>query len=155
MEQSQLEWKALEYEYMHKSPDWFWALGIIAIAAAANSIIFSNILFAIVILIGAFTLGIHSVKRRNTIYFKINTRGIVINKKLYPFTALESFWVEYDDEHVQPKLLIKSKKLLAPHIVIPIEEISPLEVRDFLLDYLEEEEDSESLAQKIVEFFGF
>jgi hypothetical protein len=151
----QFEWEALEYEYTHKNPDWFWALGIIAIAAAATSIIFSNILFAIVILIGAFTLGINSAKKPSVVYFRINTRGIVINKKLHPFTILESFWVEDEDENVQPKLLIKSKKLFAPHIVIPIEDVSPLEVREFLLEYLEEEEDSESLAQKIVEFFGF
>ena len=108
----QFEWEALEYEYTHKNPDWFWALGIIAIAAAATSIIFSNILFALVILIGAFTLGINSAKRPNIVHFKINGRGIVINKKLYPFTALSSFWVEDDDEHAQPKLLIKSKKYL-------------------------------------------
>ena len=63
--------------------------------------------------------------------------------------------MEDEDENTQSKLLIKSKKLFAPHIVIPIEGVSPLEVREFLLEYLEEEEDSESLAQKIMEFFGF
>ena len=150
-----LEWQAFEHEHIHKSSDWFWALGIIAIAGAVTSIIFGNILFAIVILVGAFTLGMHAAKRPTRFNFKISARGVIIGNKMHPYSSLESFWVDDEDEHILPKLLIKSKKLLAPHIVIPIEHISPDDVRDYLLEYLTEEEDSESLAQKIMESFGF
>ena len=155
MQQAQLEWKAFEHEHIHKTSDWFWALGIIAIAGAITSIIFSNILFAIVILIGAFVVGMHASKKPNMVHFRITNRGIIIDKVMHPYSSLESFWVEDDNEHEQPKLLVKSKKLLATHIVIPIEHIAPDDVRDYLLEYLDEEEDSEPLAQKIVEFFGF
>lgn len=152
---TQLQWQAFEHEHLHKSSDWFWALGIIAIAGAATAIIFSNILFAIVIIIGAFTLGMHAAKRPNLVSFKINERGVVIDNKLHPYSSLESFWVEDSNENIQPKLLVKSKKLLALHVVIPIEHVSSSDVRDYLAQYLAEEEDSEPLAQKIVEFFGF
>ncbi|MBV22419.1 MAG: hypothetical protein CMI57_02920 [Parcubacteria group bacterium] len=155
MQQSQLEWRAFEHEHIHKSSDWFWALGIIAIAGAVTAIIFNNILFAIVILVGAFTLSVHAVKKPNLVNFKISERGIIIDNTLHPYSSLESFWVEDESEQTSPKLLIKSKKLLAPHIIIPIENASPNDIRDYLLEYLAEEEDSESLAQKIVEFFGF
>ncbi|MFQ5661924.1 MAG: hypothetical protein ACE5F2_01590 [Candidatus Paceibacteria bacterium] len=152
---TQLQWQALEHEHIHKSSDWFWALGIIAIAGAVTAIIFNNILFAIVILVGAFTLGVHAVKRPNLVSFQISDRGIIIDNTLHPYSSLESFWVEDESVQTSPKLLIKSKKLLASHIVIPIEHVSPDDVRGFLLEYLTEEEDSESLAQKIMEFFGF
>jgi hypothetical protein len=155
MRQSQLEWNTFEHEHIHKTSDWFWALGIIAVAGAITSIIFSNILFAGVVLIGAFVLGMHAAKGPSMVHFKISHRGIIINKIMHPYTSLESFWVEDIDENIQPKLLIKSKKLLAPHIVIPIKHISPEEVRSYLLEYLEEIEDDESLAQKIMESFGF
>jgi len=152
---TQLEWQAFEHEHIHKSSDWFWALGIIAIAGAVTAIIFSNILFAILILVGAFTLGMLAVKRPSRVNFRISERGVVIGSKMHPYSSLESFWVEDEEEHALPKLLIKSKKLLVPHIVIPIDHISPSDVRDYLSQYLAEEEDSESLAQKIMEFFGF
>ena len=155
MQQTQLEWNTFEHEHIKKTSDWFWALGIIAIASAATSIIFSNILFAGVILIGAFVLGMHASKGPKMVYFKISHRGIIIDNIMHPYTSIESFWVEDDDESIQPKLLIKSKKLLAPHIVIPIKNVSPDDVRDHLLEYIDEVEDSESLAQKILEFFGF
>ena len=67
MQQSQLEWRAFEHEHIHKSSDWFWALGIIAIAGAVTAIIFNNILFAIIILVGAFTLSVHAVKKPNLV----------------------------------------------------------------------------------------
>ena len=142
MQQIQLEWNAFEHEHIKKTSDWFWALGIIAIGGAATSIIFSNLLFAGVILIGAFVLGMHAAKRPKMVHFKVSSRGVVIDNIMHPYASLESFWVEDSEEDVKPKLLVKSKKLLAPHIVIPIENISPDDVRDHLLEYLEEEEDS-------------
>jgi hypothetical protein len=152
---TQIEWQAFEHEHIHKSSDWFWVLGIIATTGAVTAIIFSNILFSIVILVGAFTLGMHAAKRPSRVNFKITERGVIIGNKMYLYSSLESFWVEDENERALPKLLVKSKKLLAPHIVIPIDNISPSDVRDYLLQYLAEEEDSESLAQKIMEFFGF
>lgn len=154
MQKQQLEWNAFEHEHIEKTSDWFWVLGIIAIAGAVVSIIFNNILFAITIIIGAFVVSINANKKPNKINFKINNRGVIINNTMHLFSSLESFWVK-DDEENKPKLLIKSKKLLMPHIVIPIEGVSPEDVRNFLLEYLNEEEDDEPLTQKIMEFFGF
>ena len=155
MEQSLLEWSAYEHKHIRKSSDWFWVFGIITITGAVISIIFNNILLAIVILTGAFVLALNVAKKPNTINFKINKRGVIIDNKLYLYNSLESFWVEDNEEYGAPKLLIKSKKMFATHIIIPIKQVSPSEVRDYLIKYLDEEEDSEPLSQKIVEFFGF
>ena len=155
MEQLLLEWSAYEHKHIRKSSDWFWVFGIITITGAVISIIFNNILLAIVILTGAFVIALNVAKKPNTINFKINKRGVIIDNKLYLYNSLESFWVEDNEEYGAPKLLIKSKKMFATHIIIPIKQVSPSEVRDYLIKYLDEEEDSEPLSQKIVEFFGF
>jgi len=155
MEQSLLEWSSYEHKHIRKSSDWFWVFGIITITGAVISIIFNNILLAIVILTGAFALAVNVAKKPSIINFKVNKRGVIINNKLYLYNSLESFWVEDNEEYGAPKLLIKSKKMFATHIIIPIKQVSPSEVRDYLIKYLDEEEDSEPLSQKIVEFFGF
>ena len=155
MEQLLLEWSAYEHKHIRKSSDWFWVFGIITITGAVISIIFNNILLAIVILTGAFALAVNVAKKPSIINFKVNKRGVIINNKLYLYNSLESFWVEDNEEYGAPKLLIKSKKMFATHIIIPIKQVSPSEVRDYLIKYLDEEEDSEPLSQKIVEFFGF
>ena len=84
----------------------------------------------------------------------INQKGITVEKEMYPFATLESFWVESQDEENQ-KILLKSKKLLMPLITIPLEEHHHLDVREFLLQYLPEEEMHEPLSQKIMERLGF
>lgn len=153
--QTQLEWSAFEHEHIKKTSDWFWAFGIISVASAITAIIFNNILFAIVILVGAFVLGMHAAKPPKKVYFKIGSRGIVVDNVMYPYSSLQSFWVDNENEYIAPKLLIKSKRLLVPHIVIPIEYVEPNDVREYLSEYLDEKEDSEPLAQKIMESFGF
>ncbi|KKW40533.1 MAG: hypothetical protein UY91_C0041G0006 [Parcubacteria group bacterium GW2011_GWB1_55_9] len=42
-----LEWKGREYDHNPKSADWYWALGIIAVAATVAAILFGNYLLAV------------------------------------------------------------------------------------------------------------
>ena len=48
-----LEWKGREYDHNPKSADWYWALGIIAVAATVAAILFGNYLLAVLIVIAA------------------------------------------------------------------------------------------------------
>jgi len=149
-----ISWESLEYDFFEKSSDWFWALGIVSISIAITSIIFNNLLFAILILIGAFALAIYAVRKPDLVKYEVNQRGIMINETLYPYSSLDSFWVEHNVE--RPKLLVSSKKILMPHIVIPLNpELDTDDLRDYLLDYVDEEEQREPLASRIMEYLGF
>jgi hypothetical protein len=149
-----IEWEELEYEFFEKKSDWFWALGIISISIAVTSVILGNLLFAILILVGSFTLALYAAKKPDIVHYEINQKGVVIEDKLYPYNSLDSFWVDSDRE--KPKLLVTSKKLLAPHIIIPLnEELDTDMIRDYLLDRVDEEEQRESLSTQIMEYLGF
>jgi hypothetical protein len=153
---SPLRWQALEYHHEPKSTDWFWAVGIIALCVAITSIIYGDVLFAILILIAAGSLAIYAVREPDLVSFELNDKGVLIERKMYPYATLESFWVEeHNNVHPHPKLLIKSQKLTMPLIVIPIDEVHPDEVRNFLLNYLAEEQHFEPLSQKVMEYLGF
>ena len=149
-------WEAHEYLFQEKTSDWYWAVGIVTISAAVLSIIFGNILFGLIILIGGFTLSVFAARKPGIVRYEIGKTGILIDKRFFPFGTLESFWVE-DNRHVdmQSKLLIKSQRVIVPLIVIPLEGISPEDLRDFLLDHLLEEHHTEPLGQKIMEGLGF
>lgn len=149
-------WETYEYFHQEKTNDWYWALAIIAISAAVISLIFGNILFALLILLGSFTLALFGARKPNIIRFEINTTGLLIGSTLYPYNSLHSFWVE-DNNHlgVQSKVLFRSRKLAVPLLVIPLDGIHPEELRDFLFDHLPEEEHSEPLSQKLLEYLGF
>jgi hypothetical protein len=54
-----------------------------------------------------------------------------------------------------PKVLIKSKKVMMSYIHLPVEEVDIEDIRDYLLMYLREEELEESFLEKLLEYFGF
>ena len=68
---------------------------------------------------------------------------------------LESFWVEDTEYH--DKIILRSKKPLSPFIIIPFDSTTtdPESIRDYLLDYLDEEELEEPLHQILMEWLGF
>ena len=149
-----ISWKALEYKRKEKTTDWYWAVILIALAIVVISFIEHDALFAILIIISTGILISFSVIAPKIIDISINQKGFTVGKEMYPFATLESFWVENADEDNQ-KILLKSKKLVMPLIIIPLEEHHHLDVREFLLQYLPEVEMHEPLAQIIMERLGF
>lgn len=151
--QGSLRWEAYEHEHIERGSDWFWALGIIAVCGAVTSIIFGNVLFAIVIIAAAFTIGLIAKHPPVLHEFEIGEKGIRIGNDLHTYDTIISFWV--DDELDEPLLLIDTTKFMAPNLIIPIGDIDPEEIREYLRPNAKEVPMKEPLAHKILEFFGF
>ena len=149
-----ISWRALEYKRKEKTADWYWAVILISLAMVVTAFIMHDVFFAILIIISTAILVSFSIIAPRTIQININQKGVTLEKERYPFATLDSFWVENADEDNQ-KIILRSKKLLMPLVIIPIEEHSHLDVREFLLKYLPEVEMHEPLAQKIMEKLGF
>jgi hypothetical protein len=152
MEDSNLNWQAYEYFHTEKTSTWFWVVGIIAVTAAIISILLGDIILAILILIAAITLSMHAHKAPPLTNVELNEKGIVYDNIFHPYKSLDSFWVEED--HF-PKILLKSKKTLMPLIVIPVMEIHPEVIREFLRNYLQEEKLEQPFLQKLMDYLGF
>jgi hypothetical protein len=150
-----LHWQTFEYEERERTPDWFWAVGIITVSIAVASIIFNNVLFAIVILLGGFALSLYAARPPREIDVVLDDMGIRVEKFFYPYRTLESFWVE-ETEH-RARVLIKSQRLIMPYIILPINEteIEPEEIEKYLGRYLPRVFHSESLFHHIMEYLGF
>lgn len=149
-----LEWHELEHQRSEKSPDWYWAVGIITVAAAITAIIFNNILFAIVIIVGSFVLTMHAIKEPPVRHYRVTERGIHIDNIFYPYSNLRSFWVEEDP--YDAKLIVRSAKLLSPYLIVPLPDDMDTDVmHDYLVDHLEAEELHEPVLHKVAEYLGF
>lgn len=152
--ENKISWKALEYKRKEKSTDWYWAVILISLAMVITSVILRDVLFAILIVISTVILISFSIMAPKIVDISMNQKGVTVGKEMYPFATLESFWVDSMDAENQ-KVLLKSKKIVMPLIAIPLEEHHHLDIREFLLKYLPEEEMHEPLAQKIMEKLGF
>lgn len=153
MAMTHLSWETLEYQHVPRSSDWFWGLGIIAVGGAIVAVIFGNVLFGLVIAIGAISLGLHALCHPKVVSCEITSRGIMLDTVLFPYSSLQSFWIR---EHTIPnQLVLTSRKVLMPHVTVFLEGVSAEEVREVLLEYLDEEETHETFSDRVLELFGF
>ena len=146
-------WSAYEHEHIERSSDWFWALGIIAVCAALTSIIFGNVLFAILILVAATTLALLAKRPPPFHEFEISERGIRISEEMHSYDEILSFWVDTESEK-EPLLLVDTTKFMSPNLIIPIGDINPDAIRAILSERAEEVPMKEPFFHKVLEFFG-
>jgi hypothetical protein len=154
MEKQPISWEAIEYEHKEKSRDWYWGLGIITVSMAIIAIMLGNYIFSIVLIISGLSLAISASRKPKMVLFELEKTGIHIDSKFTPYGSLKSFWVENNIHHDGISKLLIQPRNHGHLIVIPIEEVHPEEVRDYLLDMLLEEELSEPFSHKVGEMFG-
>ncbi|KKW19293.1 MAG: hypothetical protein UY63_C0017G0070 [Parcubacteria group bacterium GW2011_GWA2_51_10] len=148
-----LRWSAYEHEHIERGSDWFWALGIVAVCVAITSILFGNILFAILIIVAAITIAIVARTPPELVQFEISDRGVRVGGRLHRWDEIISFWVE--DEHGgEPFLLVDTIKFMSPNLIIPLQDIDPDLVRAYLSERVNEVPMKEPISHKILEFFG-
>lgn len=154
MENGSLSWRTTERNIRARKPDWYWILGIIAVALSVASILFGNILFAVVIITGAVALGFASVGAANEYVVSLTPRGILIDSTLFPYENIVSFCVlEFENE--DPVLSLRTKSIFAPQLSIPLNGVDPYEVFDILEYYVQEDIHEEGILDRLVDFLGF
>lgn len=143
-----MEWHSPEHHFDKKANDWYWMLGGICLGASVLAFYFGDFLFGVFIIIAGFTVGMLSYKETKVVPIKIATKGIVFDRYLYPWMSYRSFWIE--DEHVHgARILMRPVSNFLPLAIIPInEEVDLNDVRDILLEFLEEEFLAESIVHK-------
>ncbi len=152
-ESFRIEWDASEHEHKDRTSDWLWSVGILTAAAAVVSIIFGNIIFAILILTAVFAMALFVNRPPEMIHVIVDEKGITRGKVRYPFSSLKSFWL--DELHPHPKILLRSAKPFLPIIVVPLGETDAVKLNEILSRYLKEEYHSLPFVEKVLEYLGF
>lgn len=149
-----LEWNALEYQQKKKKPDWFWALGVIAVAGSAAAFIYGNFLFGIFIILAAVAMMFFGNATPKRIRYALTALGVIADGRLYPYERLLSFWME--EVEGEKRLLLKSDRTFLPILVLPFEEDDTGDdILDILSEILDQEELHQSFAHKIMDRLGF
>ncbi len=148
-----IEWDAHEYEHKERNSDWHWAVGIVAVSGAIASIIFGNIIFAILLILSVFSLTLFINRPPQTTHVVISELGVQRGTTLYPYHTLHSYFI--DEDHPHKKILLRSKKTLMPLIVVPLGETEGDKIHDVLSHHLPEEYLSLPFLETILEYFGF
>ncbi len=149
-----MEWQAPEYDHFEKTANWFWLTGAVAGALILLAVLFKDFLFAVVLLLGAFTIMMYAARPPVLIDFALTKKGLRIKDRLYPYDHLKSFWVS--DEYHKRKIIVESDRLVLPHLIVPLPpNIDDEEAREYLLQYLPEMRHEESLIDLLADYLGF
>jgi hypothetical protein len=139
------------FEKHPRSFGWYVVFAIIGIALLIYAVVSVNYLFAFIIVLFAFIVYVQKHSEPELVDFTITSKGIVIGKNAYPYKDIKTFWILYDPPVVK-KLYFCFKRAVAPRIMVPLQDQNPLHIRDFLLQFLEEDLGQEE--EPISEIFG-
>lgn len=148
-------WQAYEYKDRELKTDWFWALGIIALAGSVAAFIFGNFLFGVFIILATVAIFFFSKIKPELITYEITTTGIIYEGTFYPFETLKSFWLDEIEED-NKKLLIKSSRLFVPILALPYNtEEEGDRIFEIISEVLPDEPLQEPWGHIIMERLGF
>ena len=150
----EVAWDAPEHRHIEKGSDWYWALGILVVVGAVTMIIVGNALFGIVILLAGLSTALLSSREPRMITYSVSLRGIRIGNELHPYSTLRCFFLDEDHPHTV-QLLVASRALLTPLLVIPVPDDAIEDIEYLLEARLPEEHLEEPLGHKVLEFLGF
>lgn len=148
-------WETIEFEFKEKRKDWYWIVGVVALGLIITAIVIENYLFAFLVGMSAFLMINLAAKKPLSLSVEISEQGIKIYNEMYSYETLYSFWITYNKDDT-PLLLLLSDRPVSPIISLTIDEdINLLELREYLSQFIEEQEMKESLTDRIITKIGF
>jgi hypothetical protein len=148
-------WETSEYEFKEKRKDWYWIVGTVALALIVLAVILQNYLFAFLIAIGAFLMISLAAKKPLSLPVEISEHGVKVFNEAYTYDSIFNFWITYNKKN-EPLLLLLTDRRVSPVISLTINaDIDSMELREYLLNFIEEQEMKQSLTDRIIDTIGF
>jgi len=148
-----IEWSTPEYVPKEHSKDWYIAVILITLSVIVAAVMYENYFFALFLAIGTSLLLYMAKRPPEIVDVKLSSRGILFHNKMYPYLELDAFWVE--TRFREPRIIIRQNSKSATHLIVPIAEADPEQVRHFLGYYLDEELQEESIFEHLFHILGF
>ena len=147
-------WQGMEHEHMEKTTDWYWGLGIVVITGVIIAIISKNYLLAVLLVMGGIMLGFYANDKPEPVTVELSERGVKLNKDLYIYETIQSFWMYQDHKKRDQLLIVTGRKILPQRIITLPENIPATEIRNYLLQFIEEKESKPTMIDILAESFG-
>jgi hypothetical protein len=152
--EERIEWTTFETYRPPRNKDWYWTVGTLTIVCAIAAGVAQNWLLAIIIVLAGFIVALSAQKPPRQIECTLTKHGILINKDLYPYEHIKSFWIA-EEKHAN-SLLFQLDALLFSRLSIPLgNEIVPDAVRSYLGRFIHEVPHEKRFSDAISDYLGF
>ncbi|PIR06723.1 MAG: hypothetical protein COV55_02670 [Candidatus Komeilibacteria bacterium CG11_big_fil_rev_8_21_14_0_20_36_20] len=131
-------WEFPEFEKPPRNKWWYLAFAVAAILLLIFAYFSKNYLFAIIIVLFLVIYIINEKKEMATIQTILTEDGILINDKLIEYKDIQNFYIVYLPPEIK-NLYLQPKNSLKQRITLPLQQQNPVEIRQILLQYLDED----------------
>jgi len=145
----EIVWTAPEFVHYPKSRGWFLILGIAGLALIAYFLVQKDFLTSMMFVLLLAMAFLFARARPRQITITLTPRGVKLNDTLLAYQQIKTFWIVYEPPHIKT-LNFETSAYLNRFLTLQLEDMDPVQVRDFLLEYLSEDLDrQERLPDKI------
>lgn len=126
---------------------WYVVVTLLGAACLIYAVMTGNFLFAVILVLISVVMILMGINEPKNIRLEIDPTGVRIGTKKYSFTQLKDFSIIYQPPEVNT-LYFEFRMPLRERLSIPMGDLDPNIVRNYLLNFLEEdlERDDESLS---------
>jgi hypothetical protein len=143
-----LHWRAPEFEPSRWDKRWYLSATLFLTAIVIYALVTNSPVMAITFILIGIVGYIFLQKKPRILDFMVTREGIVVDREIYVFRDIRSFWIFYEPNHIRVLSLHMKDKLL-PYVHIPIHNEDPVEIREVLLGFIHEVEQEPSLVDNL------
>ncbi len=136
MENAIIHWSALEYDHKEKSVDWFWAIGLSAIAGAVIAILYKNYFFGVFLILAGVCMGMFGARKPQMVEVGIFEEGVIVGDRKYEWAKLHGWNIVGVGESQQ--LVLHTERPMAPVMTVPMPFQDAQKVQEILNAHLEQ-----------------
>ncbi|MCX6784721.1 MAG: hypothetical protein NTV81_02155 [Candidatus Komeilibacteria bacterium] len=138
-------WSFPEFESPERPRFWYLGAGLIFLILLVYAIISTNFLFAVVLVMAAIIWLVRERETPLAVNFEITDEGLQLDHNFYDYEQLENFYLIYKPDQGSKNLYFHFKSKIRPRLSIPLREQDPVQIRDLLLNYLQEDLDQKDI----------
>lgn len=145
-------WRAPEFEVYEEDQRWYVYIAFILAAIVAYSIwtnsLIMSITFILIGVVGYMYIG----KEPRILDFMVTKDGVVAGKEIFTYDRIKSFWIFYEPDG-KKVISLHIESLLMPYVHIPIHDEDPVEIREALLQNVEEIKQEQNIVDRVERLF--
>ncbi len=151
----EFNWEINEKNKHKRDKKWYIIASIITISLIVYALITKNFFFALIIIISSALIIFFDNEEDRILAIKIKYDGVGIGNNFFEFEGMRNFYIIYRPKEEIKKIYFEFKNPLKNRLSIQLNEQNPVEIREFILKYLEEdlEKEHEPLSEGLAKIF--
>ena len=132
------QWTIQEYNQHQRGVRWYIIMITVGMLFIIYGLMFNNFLFSLIIILAGIIMFVQSHQTAPQVLFQITELGIVVGHKFYNYSELKNFFIVYQPPEVK-NLFFQTDSSVHPILIVPLLDINPVNVRQTLLEFMEED----------------